>query len=343
MFRFANPTYLYLLLLLVVFAALHYMGYYLRKRNISAYGEPGLVSRLIRDYSVARIEVKFWLLQLALAFFILALARPQNGTKEAERDRYGIEAIVALDISNSMLAQDVHPNRLDKSKRLITNMMRQMTDDQIGMVIFAGSAFTQVPITSDFATAQMYLDQITPDLIELQGTDIARAIELSQKSFTGREGISRAIFVITDGEDNEGGAVEAAKAAAKAGIHVFVLGIGSPDGAKIPIPGTSQYIIDNEGNTVITKLNEPMCREIAKAGEGAYIYVDNSSSAQEALDKYLDQLSKSRLDTSKYAEYNEKYQLFLLIGVILLILDVLIMNRQNHLFQKINLFGTGKK
>lgn len=339
MFRFANPSYLYLLLILIIFAVLHYAGYYQRKRNIEKYGEPGLIKRLIIDFSLLRSELKFWLLQLALAFFILAIARPQNGTKEAERDRYGIEAIVALDISNSMLAQDVHPNRLEKSKRLITNMMKQMTDDQIGMVIFAGSAFTQVPITSDFATAQMYLDQIEPSLIELQGTDIARAIELSTKSFTGREGVNRAIFVITDGEDNEGGALEAAKAAAKAGIHVFVLGIGSPDGAKIPIPGTTQYIIDNEGNTVITKLNEQMCRDIAKAGEGAYIYVDNSSTAQDALDKYLDKLSKTKLDTSKYAEYNEKYQLFLLIGVILLIIDALIMNRQNHIFQKINLFG----
>lgn len=338
MFRFANPIYLYLLLLLVVFAVLHYVGLYLRKRDIAKYGEPQLVSRLIRDYSLIRGEVKFWLLQAALAFLILAMARPQNGTKEAERDRYGIEAIVALDISNSMLAQDVHPNRLDKSKRLISNMMKQMTDDQIGMVIFAGTAFTQVPITSDFATAQMYLDQISPALIDLQGTDIARAIELSTKSFTQREGVARAIFIITDGEDNEGGAVEAAKAAAKAGIHVFVLGVGSPDGAKIPIPGTTQYIIDNEGNTVLTKLNEQMCREIAKAGSGAYIYVDNSSSAQEALDKYLDQLGKVKLDTSKYAEYNEKYQLFLLIGLILLIIDVCIMARQNHIFQRLSIF-----
>lgn len=339
MFRFAHPTYLYLLLLLAAFAVLHYVGLYLRKRNIARYGDPTLVSRLVRDYSLVRGELKFWFLQLALAFFILALARPQNGTKEAERDRYGIEAFVALDISNSMLAQDVHPSRLDKSKRLISNMMKQMTDDQIGMVIFAGSAYTQVPITSDFATAQMYLDQIQPNLIQLQGTDIARAIELSTKSFTEREGVNRAIFVITDGEDNEGGAVDAAKEAAKAGVHVFVLGIGSPEGAKIPIPGTNQYIIDNEGNTVVTKLNEQMCRDIAKAGQGAYIYVDNSSSAQEALDKYLDQLSKTKLDTSKYTEYNEKYQLFLIIGLVFLILDALVMLRQNHIFQKVNLFG----
>lgn len=339
MFRFAEPIYLYLLVSLVVFAALHYQGYFSRKRKIARYGDPELVERLIHDYSFVRQEIKFWLMQLALACFIFALARPQNGTKEVERERNGIEAIVALDISNSMLAQDVHPSRLDKSKRLISNMMKQMKDDQIGMVIFAGSAFTQVPITSDFTTAQMYLDNITPDLIELQGTDIARAIELSQKSFTDREGVSRAIFIITDGEDNEGGAIEAAQEAAKEGIHVFVLGVGSPQGERIPIPGKfNEYITDNTGNVVVSKLNENMCREIAKAGEGAYIYVDNSTSAQEALDNYVDQLSKTTLDTTKYTQYNEKYQLFLLIGIILLVIEAMIMSRQNHIFQRINLF-----
>jgi len=340
MFRFANSIYLYILGGVCILLVLLFVGeMYARHRKISKYGDPSLVQRLMRDVSAPRAYVKFVLSLLAFVMFMLALARPQNGTKEAERDRYGIEAIVALDISNSMLAQDVHPNRLEKSKRLISNMMKQMTDDQIGMVIYAGSAFTQVPITSDFATAQMYLDQINPSLIDLQGTDIARAIQLSAKSFTAREGVNRAIFVITDGEDNEGGAVEAAKEAAKAGIHVFVLGVGSPEGAKIPIPGTSQYIIDNEGNAVVSKLNEKMCREIAKAGAGNYIYVDNSSSAQKALDKHLEQLSKTKLDKTQFTEYNEKYQIFLLVGIILLIIEVAIMSRQNHLFQKVNLFG----
>lgn len=340
MFRFANPIYLYVLGgLLILFILLFAWNQYSRSKKIATYGDPALVKRLMVDVSALRTYVKFILMLLGLSMLMLALARPQNGAREVERDRNGIEAIVALDISNSMLAQDVHPSRLDKSKRLISNMMKQMGDDQIGMVIFAGTAFTQVPITSDFATAQMYLDQIEPSLIDLQGTDIARAIELCTKSFTKREGVARAIFLITDGEDNEGGAVEAAKAAVKAGIHVFVLGIGSPNGAKIPIPGTGQYIIDNEGNTVLTKLNEQMCQEIAKAGEGAYIYVDNSSSAQEMLDKYIDKLGKTKLDVSKYSEYNEKYQLFLILGLIFLLLDVAILARENHIFQRVNLFN----
>lgn len=338
MFRFAHPAYLYLLGLIVLFAVVHYVSLMRRRKRIRRYGDPELVKQLFVDVSTLRPELKFWLCQMAFAMFVLALARPQNGTKQAERERYGIEVMVALDVSNSMMAQDVHPSRLDKSKRLVANMMTEMTNDQIGLVIFAGDAFIQLPITSDFVSAKMFLDQISPDMIKLQGTDMARAIDLCSRSFTQRDDVNRAIFVITDGEDNEGGAVEAAKQAAEKGIHVYVLGVGSPQGAHIPIAGTTQYMIDEEGNYVTSRLNEPMCREIAEAGQGGYIYVDNSSSAQDALNSHIDKLEKTKLDTVAYSEYNEKYQLFLILGMVLLLLDVLILARENHIFRKINLF-----
>ncbi|MBQ0049187.1 MAG: VWA domain-containing protein [Bacteroidales bacterium] len=339
MFRFAHPAYLYLLGLILLFAVLHYVALMRRRKRIQRYGDPELVKQLFVDVSCIRPELKLWLCLSAFAMFVLALARPQNGTKQVEHERYGIEAMVALDISNSMMAQDVHPSRLDKSKRLVSNMMNEMQNDQIGLVIFAGDAFIQIPITSDFVSAKMFLDQVTPDMIKLQGTDMARAIELCSRSFTQREDVNRAIFIITDGEDNEGGAVEAAKAAADKGIHTFVLGVGSPQGAHIPIAGTTQYMIDDQGNYVKSCLNESMCREIAQAGQGSYIYVDNSSSAQEALNQQIDKLAKTKLDTVSYSEYNEKYQLFLLLGVILLLLDVLILARENHVFRRINLFN----
>lgn len=339
MFQFAYPLYLCLLAVLLLFALLHYLNIFARKRRIARFGDPVLVNRLIKDYSFWRNEIKFWLLQLALTCFIVALARPQNGVKEVERDVYGIEAVVAMDVSNSMLARDVHPSRLDKAKRLVTNMMKELNDNQFGLVVFAGNAFTQFPVTSDFSTAKMLLEQVDPSMIEYQGTDIARAIETSLQSFTDDRDVSRAIFVITDGEDNEGGAVEAAKAAAEQGVRVYVMGIGMPEGERIPIPGTTQYIIDNEGNTVISKLNEGMCKSIAEAGKGKYIYVDNSSSAQEELNKYIQDLSKTKLESARFQEYNEEYQVFLIIGIILLVLDVLIMTRQNHYFQHINLFN----
>jgi Ca-activated chloride channel family protein len=188
----------------------------------------------------------------------------------------------------------------------------------------------------------MFLETISPSMIEMQGTDIAAAISLASKSFTSNEESAKAIFVITDGEDNEGGAVEAAKLAAQKGIHVYVLGVGDPAGAPIPIPGTGRYIIDNEGNTVMSRLNEDMCREIANAGRGNYIYVDNSSSAQKKLDNYIDKLGRIEMESQIFSEYDEQFQSFLLLSLLFLALDVMLMERKNHLLQKFTFF-TKKK
>jgi Ca-activated chloride channel family protein len=273
-----------------------------------------------------------------LASFIVALARPQFGTRLDTRERVGIEAIIALDVSNSMLAEDVKPNRLEKAKMMVSNMVDGMKDDKIGLIVFAGEAFVQLPITSDYVSAKMFLETISPSMISVQGTDVAEAINLSMRSFTQQEDVTRAIFVITDGEDNEGRAVEAAKQAASQGIRVYVLGIGNPGGAPIPIPGTGQYIIDNEGNTVVSKLSEEMCREIATAGNGSYIYVDNSSSAQRKLMEQLDRLSKTKMESQIYSEYDEQYQGFVLIGLLLLLIDVLLLERESKSTWLGNLF-----
>lgn len=338
MFRFENPEYLFLILLIPVFATLHYLWNIHKRRQIRKFGDQDLVRSMMIDVSRLRPELKFWLLQASLLCMIIAIARPQYGTKIDTRERKGIEAIIALDVSNSMLAQDVKPDRLEKSKMMVSNLVDNMTDDKVGLIVYAGQAFTQLPITSDYVSAKMFLETISPQMIDVQGTDIATAINLAMKSFTPQEGVSRAIFIITDGEDNEGGAIQAAKEAAKAGVHVYVLGIGSPDGAPIPVPGTSQYIIDNEGNTVVSHLNEQMCRDIAVAGNGNYIYVDNSSSAQEKLFKYVDQLGKANIETQMYSEFDEQFQGFVILSIILLILSVVILERENHIFQKFTFF-----
>ena len=280
-----------------------------------------------------RPELKFWLSIAALACFIIALARPQYGTKIETRERQGIEAIVCLDVSNSMMAQDVKPNRLDKAKMMLSNMVDGMKDDKVGLVVFAGQAFTQLPITSDYVSAKMFLETISPQMIAVQGTDVAAAINLAMRSFTQQENVSRAIFLITDGEDNEGGAVEAAKEAASRGVRVYILGIGDPAGAPIPMPGSNQYITDEEGNVVVSKLNEDMCREIAQAGNGSYIYVDNSSSAQEKLSEQIDRLAKAKMESQIYSEFDEQYQGFIILGLIFLLMDIFIMERQNHRIQ----------
>ena len=333
MFRFENPQYLTLLLALAVLVLLHYYALYRQKRNLRRYGDPEQLKDLLIDVSKVRPELKFWLAIAALACFIIALARPQYGTKIETRERQGIEAIFCLDVSNSMMAQDVKPNRLDKAKMMLSNMVDGMKDDKVGLVVFAGQAFTQLPITSDYVSAKMFLETINPQMIAVQGTDVAAAINLAMRSFTQQENVSRAIFLITDGEDNEGGAIEAAKEAANHGVRVYILGIGDPAGAPIPMPGSNQYITDEEGNVVVSKLNEDMCREIAKAGNGSYIYVDNSSSAQEKLAEQVNRLAKAKMESQIYSEFDEQFQGFIILGLFFLLLDILIMERQNHRIQ----------
>lgn len=332
MFRFENPQYLYLLALVPVFILLYAWSHYRKRRRLKAYGDPQLLHGLMRDVSKWRPLTKFALLMVALASLIVAFARPQYGTKINTAERNGIEAMIAVDVSNSMLAEDVRPSRLDKAKMLFSNMVDNMKDDHVGIVVFAGDAYTKLPITNDYVSTKLVLDQMDPSMVATQGTDIAAAIELAEQNFSQREDVTRAIFLITDGEDNEGGAVEAAKKAAEQGVKVFVLGVGSPDGAHIPMPGTHENMVDDEGMPVVTTLNEEMCAEIAKAGEGAYIYVENSTSAQAQLNKYLDKLQKTNLEKNVYSEYDEQFQGFLIIALVCLLLEVLLLERQTHLF-----------
>ena len=339
MFRFASPEYLYLLCLPVLVAVLYYIYNYLQRKQLSRYGDRQLLRPFMKDVSVLRREIKFWLVQAATVSLIVAVARPQYGTRVETRQRSGIEAIIAMDVSNSMLAEDVRPNRLEKAKMMVSSLVDNMTDDKIGLIVYAGQAYVQLPITSDYVSAKMFMETISPSMIEMQGTDIAAAIRLAESSFTAREGVSRAIFVITDGEDNEGGALQAAQAAAEKGINVYVLGIGSPTGAPIPIPGSGKYIIDEEGNTVVSRLNEDMCHEIANAGRGHYIYVDNSSSAQKKLEKYVEALGRTEMESTVFSEYDEQFQSFLLLAIFFLLLDAIIMERENHILQRFTFFS----
>lgn len=338
MFRFEHPLYLYLLLLIPILIGLHYATDYVRKKRLTQYGDAELLRRLMPDVSMWRREVKSWLMMLALMLLIFTLARPQFGTKTETRKRQGIEAIIALDISNSMMAEDVTPSRLEKSKMLVSSIVDKMTDDRIGLIVYAGEAYIQLPITSDYVSAKMFLDTAEPSMITTQGTDIKQAINLAMRSFTPNQEASKAIFIITDGEDNEGGAAEAAREAVKHGIKVYVLGVGSPQGAPIPMQGSTKYITDNSGNVVVSKLNEQMCREIAQAGQGAYIYVDNSSSAQEKLSEQVDKLAKTEMESAIYSEYDEQFRAVALLALLFLIADVLIIERKNHIIKFTKLF-----
>lgn len=337
MFRFENPIYLWLLLIIPILIILKIMMWYVQRKKLSRIGNPTLLKELMPDVSRFRPWVKFLLLITALSSLILALARPQFGSKISHEKRNGIEAIIALDISNSMLAQDVQPSRLDKSKLMIENLINSFINDKIGLVVFAGEAYVQLPITSDYVSAKMFLSDITPSLISAQGTDIARAIRVSLSSFTQQKGVGKAIILITDGEDNEGGALEAVKEAKEKGVNVFILGVGDSKGAPIPL-GNGEYLKDNHGQTVMTALNENMCKEIAQAGSGTYIHIDNTSLAQEQLNNELSKLQKGDLDAVVYSEYNEQFQIVALLSFILLLIEVCLLERKNPLFKRFNLF-----
>lgn len=338
MFRFEEPTYLYLLLLLPFLAAFYLYSNYRRRKAIRKFGDPVLMAQLMPDVSKYRPDVKFWLVFAAIGLFAVLLASPQFGSKLETVKRQGVEVMIALDISNSMLAQDVQPSRLEKAKRLVAQLVDKMENDKVGMIVFAGDAFTQLPITSDYISAKMFLESINPSLISKQGTAIGAAINLATRSFTPQEGVGRAVIVITDGENHEGGAVEAAKAAAEKGIQVSVLGVGMPDGAPIPVEGTNDFRRDRDGNVVVTRLNEQMCQEIAQAGDGIYVRVDNSNAAQKVIAQEINKMAKADVETQVYTEFNEQFQAVAWIILLLLLAEMLILERKNPLFRNIHLF-----
>ena len=337
MFRFESPLYLYLLAVIPLLIMIRWLLIKQQKRRLRQFGDRELLQQLTPDVSRFRPAVKFWLLLAALALLIVMVARPQFGTKISHEKRMGIESIIAIDVSNSMLAEDVAPSRLDRSKMMVENLVDNFSNDKIGLIVFAGDAFIQLPITSDYVSAKMFLSSISPSMINTQGTDVAAAIRMAVHSFTQQEGVGKAIIVITDGEDHEGGAIEAAKEAKEQGMRVYVLGVGSPNGAPIPT-GDGDYLKDNSGQTVMTGLNEQMCREIAQAGGGAYIHVENNSNAQEQLDSELDKLAKKEIESTIYSDYDEQFQAVGIIVLLLLIIEVCILEIKNPMLRRISLF-----
>ena len=338
MFRFANPNALYLYILLVVIVGIYLVASRRRKRELDRYGSSELLAALMPEVSPLRPALKFWFTFVALCFMVLVLARPQFGSKMETIKRQGVETVIALDISNSMLAEDVAPSRLEKSKNVVSKLVDSFTDDKIGLIVFAGEAYIQLPITNDFISAKMFLESIDPSLIERQGTNIKAAIDMATRSFTPREGVGKAIIIITDGENHEGGAKEAAKAAAEKGMMVFVMGVGSPEGAPIPAGRSNDFRRDKEGNVVITKLGEQMCQEIAAAGNGVYIRIDNTNNAQKLLQKEIDKLAKADMETTTYSDYNEQFMVMAWIAFILLLIEMLVMVKKNPRIKKFNLF-----
>ncbi len=338
MFRFAHPEYLYLLIgipLLVLFQLYYTLQ---RKKQFALLGEADLLRVLMPAYSFVRQQIKFYLLLGAILLTILLLARPQFGSKMETVKRKGVEVIIALDVSNSMMAKDLQPNRLEKSKQMVTKLLDDMTNDKVGLIIFAGDAYTQIPITSDYISAKMFMPSINPSLIPVQGTAIGTAIDMAMHSFGPKNKVGRTIIVITDGENHEDDAVTAAKEAYDKGIVTHVIGVGSPEGSPIPIGESLNYKKDKAGNVVMSKLNESMCQEIAQAGKGVYIKADNSNRAQKAIQKEIDSMAKNEVETKIFSEYSEQFQFIAWLVLVLLIAELFVLERKSKWNNRIKIF-----
>ena len=326
MLMFARYEYLYLLLLVPLFLVGYGLMRYFRARKVKAFGDPALVEALMPSWSRSKGWVKVVLFSLAFAFFAVGLARPRTGAKLAEKNTKGAEIIVALDVSNSMLAQDYSPNRLERAKLSIARLTERLQDDRIGLVIFAGTSFVQLPVTTDYVSAKMFLGNIDTGSIPVQGTAIGDAIRLSIKSFSAQSEKSRVIVVISDGENHEDDAVGAAKQAAELGIKVYTIGVGSAEGQPIPMDG--ELLKDKEGNIVVTKLNEQMLRDIARAGGGAYIHAGGEEFGLNPIIQDIRRMEDEEFGSVVFEEYDEQYMYFFGIALLLFVIEMILGERK---------------
>ena len=341
-FRFAHPEYFYLLLVIPASILLFAFSRINRLRSLRLFGDRALIAQLMPSVSANRPFIKFLLWMTALAFIITALAQPQFGSKMLTSKRKGVELIIALDVSNSMMAEDIKPNRLERAKMAIAKLTERLRDDKLGLIVFAGQAFVQLPITTDYVSAKLFLDAINTSIVPVQGTAIGAAISLATKSFTPDFNGNKAIIVITDGENHEDDAVAAAKDALDKKISVYTVGMGLPEGAPIPIGGTTgnrDFLKDKDNNIVVTKLDESMLTQIAAAGGGTYIRANNSEVGLNNLFNDIEKMEKSEMSSREYSEYNDQFPLFLTLAFSLILLDFLILDRKNKWLRNFRLFG----
>ncbi len=339
MFRFAHPGLLYLLIVILLLVVFYVVMVGKKRKAIAEFGNPELLKPLMPLLSFKRGTWKFVMLMLALAFVILGVAGPQFGSKLQQVKKKGVELMIVLDVSNSMMAQDIKPSRLEKAKMAISRMVEKLSDDKVGLVVFAGDAYVQLPITTDYSSAKLFLSGINTDIVPVQGTAIGSAIDLAARSFTPEAETSKAIIVITDGENHQDDAIIAAKRAHEKGIVVHTIGMGQEQGAPIPQKGASgQFMKDGQGNVVISKLDENTLQEVAKAGEGVYVRASNTDVGLNQLLDEVNQMEKTLLEERVYSDYAEKYQYFLLVGLFFIWVEFMILGRKNKYFMKINIF-----
>jgi len=340
LFRFAHTYYFYLFLVIPVLAGLMILFLFWKKRMLARYGEWNVIRRLMPEYSVAKTVVKFIVVSLALAALVVALADPQTGSKLEKVKRKGIDLMICLDVSNSMLAQDIKPNRLERAKQAIMRLIDNLEGDRIGIIVFAGKAYTQLPITTDYAAAKMFTSTINTGIIPTQGTAIGEALEMAAGSF-GESKHNKAIVVITDGEDHEGNVLEQADAIIKKNITIYAIGMGLPEGVPIPLySGDVQigYRKDRDGQTIMTKLDETLLQQLASVGKGMYVRATTSETGLGKIFDDISRIEKSEIEEKQFSDYEDRFQYFTALALFLLILDLFVFERKTRWIQRFKPF-----
>ena len=336
MFRFANPHLLWLLVLVPAMIVLFVIILHLRRRSLNRFGNLETVKSLLRDVSMGRIYLKFALYTLAFVALVFAAARPQWGSKLREEKSEGVEMMFVVDVSNSMLAEDFTPNRLDRTRYAIDKLFSQMKQDRVGVVVFAGEAKVQLPITTDYRMARSFTKRLSPSLVNVQGTDLSDAIDLASLSFSHKDGSSRVMILVSDGEAHDSGALAAAERAAARGIHIFAIGVGSPEGVPIKING--EFIKDEKGEMVVSRLNEELLKQITAKSNGGYIRASNADFGLDEIVGEIEKMEKSQISYMAFEEYNEHFYWILWIALGLLLVEGLLLDRKNPRLRKFNIF-----
>lgn len=342
MFQLENKYFLYALSLIPVFIIIYWLVNRWRKKAFAAYGDVSIVKQLIPDVSVSKRIWKFILFTLAFTLVIVGIVNPQVGTKLEEVKRKGADLMICLDVSNSMKAEDLQPNRLEKAKQAISKLINKLEGDRLGIIVFGGEAYVQLPITTDYSAAKLFLESINTDMIPTQGTAIGTAIDLALESFGKDEGKNKAIVIITDGENHEDDAIKAAELAAEKGIAIHTIGMGSADGAPIPVYKNNvreSFRKDKDGNTVVTKLNEQVLQEIAAAGNGIYVRASNSDAGLNSVLDEVSKLEKKQFESKMYSDYEDRFQWFVAAAVVLLLIELFLTERKSKIYQRLNLFN----
>lgn len=338
MFRFAHPQYLWLLWALPLFALLFAWAAHRRRRRLARFGDRRTLAELMPEVSTGRVVLKFILFETALALLALAAARPQFGSKLREEKAQGVEMMLVVDVSNSMLAEDFEPSRLERTKYAIDKLFDGMKQERVGLVVFAGEPKVQLPITSDYRMAKAFARRIDPSLVSVQGTAVGKALEQALLAFPAEreEGRNRVVILITDGENHEDDARAVAARAAEAGVRIYTIGIGTPEGAPIRIGG--EFVRDERGEMVVSKLDEELLSEIAAQTEGVYVRASKQSIGLDEIVRSINELERHELELVRFEEFDEQYRLPLGIALALLVLELLLLDRRNPLLARFNIF-----